>query len=280
MPLSLDRPIITLTTDFGSTDPYVGVMKGVILGINPLATLVDITHQVAPQNIIQGAFLLGKSYRYFPAHAIHLAVVDPGVGSSRRSLILETPRGRFVAPDNGVLSYVLQEEGLNLAPGQEGPVPLPPEHRAYVLTNPRYWLHPLSSTFHGRDVFAPVAARLSLRTSPQEMGEETNFLSCLPVAVPTWEGDRLRAQVVHIDRFGNLVTNVPTRLLAGERPIEVRVRGHRIQGVSSYYVQGRGLMALMGSFDTLEVALRNGNASAELGAAIGDDVEVTRGPGD
>ena len=273
--MSPSRPVITLTTDFGSIDPYVGVMKGVVLGINPEASLVDITHQIEPQNILQGAFLLGKGYHFFPPHAIHLVVVDPGVGSSRRPIILETPRGRFIGPDNGVLSYVLTDGGAQPLMGKADQVGLPAEWRAYHLTNPGYWLHPLSSTFHGRDLFAPVAGHLSLGVLPQEMGEEVDSLTCLPVDAPTWEDDRLRGRVVHIDRFGNLITDLPSSLLDEAPQLKVDVGGSRIRGLSANYAQGDGLLALIGSYDTLEVALKNSSAAAKLGAHIGDAVLVT-----
>ena len=273
--MSPSRPVITLTTDFGSIDPYVGVMKGVVLGINPEASLVDITHQIEPQNILQGAFLLGKGYHFFPPHAIHLVVVDPGVGSSRRPIILETPRGRFIGPDNGVLSYVLTDGGAQPLMGKADQVELPTEWRAYHLTNPRYWLHPLSSTFHGRDLFAPVAGHLSLGVSPQELGEEVDSLTCLPIDAATWEDDRLRGRVVHIDRFGNLITDLPSSLLDEAPQLKVDVGGSRIRGLSANYAQGDGLLALIGSYDTLEIALKNGSAAAKLGVHIGDAVLVT-----
>ena len=270
------RSIITLTTDFGSRDPYVGVMKGVILGINPEALLTDLTHEVEPQNILQAAFLLGKSCRFFPPQAIHLAVVDPGVGSERRAILLNTPRGWFLAPDNGVLSYVLMDGGAQPVPREESRVCLPANYRAYHLTRSPFWLHPVSSTFHGRDVFAPVAGRLSLGTPPLKLGEEVATLTCLPVAPPAWEGDRLEGRVVHVDRFGNLVTDVPARLLDQSQQIEVKIKGHGIQGLSSYYAQGEGLLALVGSYDTLEIAAKNSSAAAELGGRIGDAVVVSR----
>jgi len=250
-------------------------MKGVVLGINPEASLVDITHQIEPQNILQGAFLLGKGYHFFPPHTIHLVVVDPGVGTPRRPIILETPRGRFVSPDNGVLSYVLTDGGAQPLMGKADQVGLPAEWRAYHLTNPGYWLHPLSSTFHGRDLFAPVAGHLSLGVLPQEMAEEVDSLACLPVGDPTWEDDRLRGRVVHIDRFGNLITDLPSSLLDEAPQLKVDVGGSRIRGLSASYAEGDGLLALIGSYDTLEVALKNGSAAAKLGVHIGDAVLVT-----
>ena len=273
--MSSPSPLITLTTDFGTSDPYVGLVKGVVLGINPNVTLVDITHEIAPQNVLQGAFLLGNSYGFFPAHSIHLAVVDPGVGTSRRPVLLDTPQGRFIGPDNGILSYVLLANGQP-APAKVGQVALPPQCRAYHLTNPCYWLRSLSSTFHGRDLFGPVAAHLSLGVSPRELGEEISSLICLPVATPAWDDNRVLGQVVHIDRFGNLVTDLRASLFQDNERVMVQVGGKEIQGLSASYVEGGEILALIGSCNTLEVAVKNGSAAARLGSSIGDAVTVVR----
>ncbi len=272
-----ERPLITLTTDFGTTDTYVGVMKGVMLRINPNALVVDLTHQVGPQNVAQGAFLLGTSYRYFPRWTIHVAVVDPGVGTSRRPLLLTTPLGAFVAPDNGLLSYVLRDgwRGRLPEPDQRSQVALPEGFRAYVLTRPQYWLHPVSQTFHGRDIFAPVAARLSLGVAPGDMGEETDRVACLPLASPQWLGDVLEGQVVHIDRFGNLVTNIPAELVAGQQ-VMVEVKGQVISGLSPSYAQGGEILAIVGSHGYLEIAAKNASARERLGAGMGERVGVQR----
>ena len=274
--MSSSRPIITLTTDFGATDPYAGVMKGVISGINPDALLVDLTHDVEPQNVLQGAFLLGSSYRFFPPRTIHLVVVDPGVGSSRRPILLDTSQGRFIAPDNGVLSYVLKDGGAQTTLEEESHQQAPEGHRAYHLTNSSFWLHPLSPTFHGRDVFAPVAGHLSLGVPPLELGEEIPSLTCLSIASPEWHNDRLPGKVVHVDRFGNLITNISAGLLDQAHQIAVEAKGRRIGGLSAYYAQATGLLAIIGSYNTLEIAVRNGSAAAELDAHIGDAVVVLR----
>lgn len=270
--------IITLTTDFGCLDPYVGVMKGVILGINPGASLVDLSHEVEPQNVRQGAFLLGKSCRFFPPQAIHIGVIDPGVGSDRRLILLNTPQGRFLAPDNGVLSYVLLDGGAIPSPNKESQVDLPPHHRAYNLTNPKLWLETLSSTFHGRDIIAPVAGYLSLGTSDLELGSEITSLSSLDVHNPVWEGFRLEGRIVHIDRFGNLITDIPAQLLDNQWQFEIEIKDQRILGLSHYYAQTDGLLALIGSYDTLEIAMNMGNASSQLGARIGDIAVISRRP--
>ena len=273
--MSSPSPLIILTTDFGTSDPYVGLVKGVVLGINPNITLVDVTHEIAPQNVLQGAFLLGNSYGFFPAHSIHLAVVDPGVGTARRPVLLDTPQGRFIGPDNGILSYVLLANGQP-APTKVGQVALPPQCRAYHLTNPRFWLRPLSSTFHGRDIFGPVAAHLSLGVSPRELGEEISSLICLPVATPEWDDSRVLGRVVHIDRFGNLVTDLRASLFQDNERVMVQVGGREIQGLSASYAEGREILALIGSCNTLEVAVKNGSAVARLGSRIGDTVTVVR----
>src|SRR3990172_9289887 len=156
----MPAPVITLTTDFGLSDPYVASLKGVILSINPSATIVDITHAVQPQRIEQGAFLLALSWPYFPAGAIHIVVVDPGVGTERRAIALATPTGTFVGPDNGVLSAALPDEARDAAAKEGRPVPLPPGTAAHLLANEDFQRTPISATFHGRDIFAPVAAHL------------------------------------------------------------------------------------------------------------------------
>lgn len=273
---SPSRPVITLTTDFGMADPYVGVMKGVIFRINPEAKVVDLTHQVSPQDIQQGAFLLGSSYRFFPNHTVHVVVVDPEVGSTRRPLLLETPQGRFVAPDNGVLSHVLRDGGAP-SPNPQGQVSLPEGWRAFHLTNSSYWLHPLSATFHGRDVFAPSAAHLTLGVSPQELGQRVDKITCLRLSTPEWQGDRLQGRVVHIDRFGNMVTDIHRYALDQGQRLEIEVKDRRISGLRAFYADGDGLMALIGSYDTLELAVKNGSAAAELDGRIGDALLVTRG---
>ena len=273
------RPIV-FTTDFGLSDPYAGVMKGVVLGINPRATMVDLTHQIQPQNVRQAAFVLGTSYRFFPAEAIHVVVVDPGVGTGRRAVLLATPAGRFLAPDNGVLSHVLGDY-LDDPPERPGRVDVPFALAAYNLTSSRYWLHSVSQTFHGRDIFAPAAAHLSLGVRPGELGEPVSDLVWLPAPRPAYEGHRIQGEVVNVDHFGNLVSNVPSGALAGDGGIEVTIKGRRIAGLSRTYQEGEqtlegGLAALVGSHGYLEIAVRNGSAALALGADVGEPVHITR----
>jgi S-adenosylmethionine hydrolase len=261
--------IITLTTDFGLTDAYVAEMKGVILSINHEAKLVDICHTVRPQNIEEAAFVLGTAYQFFPAGTIHLVVVDPGVGTKRRAVILKTPSAYFVAPDNGVLSYVMQDYSGR----QEG---LPGELKAVSITNPRFWREPASPTFHGRDIFAPVAAHLSLGTPIMEFGKSIRSLTRLPIPQLRREADdSLVGQVRHIDSFGNLTTNIKSdRLPSGGQAVIVEIANRRISQLSRTYADGKGLLALIGSSDYLEIALRGGSAAGFLHAKIGDEVKV------
>ncbi|MDP2949243.1 MAG: SAM-dependent chlorinase/fluorinase [Chloroflexota bacterium] len=268
-------PIITLTSDFGLQDAYVGAMKGVILGINPAASIVDISHAVRPQAIEQGAFLLGTAWPYFPGQTIHVAVVDPGVGTQRRALALRTPVATFVGPDNGVLSAALPEEVREAVSGYGGPAPieLPEGYRAVSLANEAYFRQPVSTTFHGRDVFAPAAAHLSLGVPLEELGEPVEAVLVLPPFRARRQADgSLRGRVIHIDIFGNLVTDIRCEDLP-ER-VEVEIGGRRIEGVSSAYTQGEGLLAVTGSSGYLEVAVRSSSAARALAGDIGMPVQV------
>ncbi len=271
-----------MTTDFGLQDPYVGVMKGVALSVNPGVQIIDLTHQIRPQNVAQAAFVLGSSYRFFPPGAIHVVVVDPGVGTDRNALLLLTPHGRFLAPDNGVLSHVLREY-LDEPPGQSGQVDVPAVLAAYRLTNPQYWLHPVSRTFHGRDVFAPAAAHLSLGVRPDDFGEPISRLSWLPSPRPVRLGNAIHGEIINVDHFGNLVTNVPAPMLEGSSGIDLKIRGRVIQGLSHTFHGGPessndGLVALVGSHGYLEAAVRDGSAALTLSADLGDPVEVRLRP--
>ena len=252
--------IVTLLSDFGVSDAYVGVMKGVILGINPAATIVDISHEIEPHNVLQAAYVLSNAYCYFPRGTIHLVVIDPGVGSHRKAIIVRTPEAFFVAPDNGVLSYVAEEriEIVN-------------------ITNSDFWLSPVSSTFHGRDVFAPVAAYLSLSTPACDFGEIASSMVMLSEYQPWVEADgTILGRVIHIDRFGNLITNVRgSDLIGGD--LRINVKNRSIEGISSSYFEGDELLAIIGSDGHLEIAFRNGNASVLLGIECGEIVKIIPG---
>jgi hypothetical protein len=258
----MSRPIITLTTDFGQTDSYVGTMKGVILGICPEAVLVDISHDIRPQSVQQAAYVLSTAGPYFPAGTVHLVVVDPGVGTGRRPVAVQTERALYVVPDNGVLDLVLSQE---------------PARRAIHLTETRYRLARISATFHGRDIFAPAAAHLARGTDPSQMGEpipltelvSLTMLGPQPLPDGQWEGT-----ILHVDHFGNLITNVkPAK--AGSS-ISVAVRGRRIEALSNTFgdVEAGELVAYVGSSGHLEIAVRNGNAAQALGMDVGDVVRI------
>ena len=269
--------IITLTTDFGLADAYVVAMKGVILGINSEARLVDICHSIKPQNISQAAFVLSTAYKFFPPRTIHLVVVDPGVGTERRAIILRTSLADFVAPDNGVLSYVLQDSGSPHQAEQHQLIELPPELEAVAITRPEFWRWPVSATFHGRDVFAPVAARLSLGIPPADFGEVITSLTLLPQLYPYHARDNLLVgHILHIDNFGNLITNIKGDDLPGQ-VITVEVGNHIISGLSRTYEEGKELLALVGSSGYLEVSLRGGNASTFLNTEVGREVKIRLG---
>ncbi len=270
------RAIITLTTDFSWNDAYVAAMKGVILGINPEATLVDICHTIEPQNVAQAAFVLSTAYEFFPPKTIHLVVVDPGVGTKRRAIILRTPLADFVAPDNGVLSYIMPPASYERLTERGQLVKLGAGAEAIAITNPRFWRSPVSATFHGRDIFAPVAARLSLGFPPSHFGESIDSVMALPQGRPhrTEEG-LLIGRILHIDRFGNLITTIKKDdLPRGKQSVGIEIGHHVIKGLVQTYAEGEGLIALIGSSGYLEIALKNGSASAFLGARVGDEVKA------
>lgn len=271
--------IITLTTDFGTEDPYVGTMKGVMLGISPAARLVDLTHGVQPQQVLQASFLLSTAYSHFPEGTIHVVVVDPGVGTSRRALAVQAGGYYFVAPDNGLLSHVLFALGLEAEGHPQEPVPslLRPGMRAVSLTNAKFWRHPVSSTFHGRDIFAPAAGHLSRGVKLEELGTEISSILLYPLARPRVESGAVDGTVVHVDQFGNLVTDIRgTELPAGDVVIHVARRA--IAGVSFSYADaeraGHDLVAIVGSAGFLEISAPNASAASRLGIGLGEHVRV------
>ena len=277
--------VITLTTDFGPSDWYVAAMKGAALNVNPHVTIVDVSHDVPPQDIAHGAFVLGAIYRYYAPDTVHVGVVDPGVGTSRRALLLVTPNGRFLAPDNGLLTYVLADQlkGENATGRETGefmaPVttPVPERCSAYTLNRPEFWRHPVSDTFHGRDIFAPVAAHLASGVPPEELGDAVGYVVCLDIPPPKIRGETVAGRVIFVDHFGNIVSNIRPSILPNEA-VEVEVCGARIKGLSRTFSSGEGLMTLIGSHGYLEVVESNGNAAERLKAGVGSWVKV-RNPG-
>lgn len=263
--------VITLTSDFGWDDEFVGVMKGVILAVNPFAQIVDITHQIAPQDLMAAAYRIQAAYRFFPKDTVHVVVVDPGVGSSRAIVALRVQDHTFVAPDNGVLSLVIEGH---------------PVDRLVNVTNDRFFLKPLSDTFHGRDIMAPVAAHLSRGTDLGRLGPALSVenLTGLPMmrAGINAEGV-LEGSVILSDHFGNLITNIDTaafdtlKARCKDCEIDVMIAQHRIRGLSRSYadVPPHQPLAIMGSKGLMEIAVNCGRADSYFKAAKGDTVYLS-----
>lgn len=254
--------IITLTSDFGQADGYVGTMKGVILGIAPAVRLVDLSHEVAPQDIRQAAHILRQAAPYFPDGAIHLAVVDPGVGSDRRPLLVVTPQAMFVGPDNGLFTFALEQPGA----------------QAYALDRPAFWLPRVSRTFHGRDIFAPAAAHLALGAAPADLGTPIGDAVRQASVGPRRLGnDEIVGSVIHVDRFGNLISDVPAAWL-GDEAWACEVAGRETVPLASTYaeVPPGALLALVSSGNTIEIAVRDGNAARTLNIGAGATLTLRR----
>lgn len=257
--------IITITTDFGVGSPYVAQMKGVILSISPEVTLVDITHAIPPQDVRQGALALAEATRWFPSETIHLAVVDPGVGTARQIVYVRMGQHDFVAPDNGLLSR------LALAT---------PPSTIIGVTEPGFWLPAVSATFHGRDIMAPVAARLSLGLDPTRLGPVLGDLVKLPWTEARVADKKIEGTVQSIDSFGNLITNIPGDALAGvprgEEHVAIACDDHETRGIFNTYADQpeMTLIALVGSSGNLELAIVGESAAAMLGVVVGTPVTV------
>jgi len=263
--------VVTLLTDFGTGEPYVGIMKGVMLSVAPWLRFVDISHEVAPQNIREGAFILATSWRYFPPGTVHLAVVDPGVGTERRPILIVGPDAFFIGPDNGLFGWVFGQPWEDYPAA--GPRPLPEGWQAFVLNQPRFWRPDISRTFHGRDIFAPAAAHLAAGVRPEELGKPVGEVVALAWPRPEPAGrSAIRGEVVYVDRFGNLVTNIPAKLVSPAARVEIS--GRTIRGLSRTYAEAAGLAALVNSFGLLEVAVPGGSAARTLGAGPGTPVVV------
>jgi S-adenosylmethionine hydrolase len=257
--------MITLTSDFGLKDPYVAEMKGVILAINPKATLVDITHEVEKFNVRMAAFMLASAAPYFPQAAIHLAVVDPGVGTQRRAILIQTKKSVFVGPDNGILILAAQNQGI--------------EH-VYQLTNHTFLLAKISSTFHGRDIFAPAAAHLDKGIEPREFGPEIKD-PAKPEFVSVKRANRsLIGEVMHIDGFGNIITNINETDFVQNHAEKINVDLPDISlkltlGKTYAETKPKEPIALIGSHGFVEIALNQGNAAEKFHAKAGDKIVVT-----
>jgi S-adenosylmethionine hydrolase len=242
------RSVITLLTDFGTADYFVGAVKGAILSVNPNVPIVDITHEIPAQDIEAGAFMLLAAYKTFPAGTIHVAVVDPGVGSTRRPIIVTANDQFFVGPDNGIFSYISA-------------------HRTFHVTAEQYFRPDPSSTFHGRDIFAPVAAALSTGVAVEEFGPEIND----EIRLPSLETP---LRIIHIDRFGNCVTNITREVFEGK---SLSINGKTISAVREFYGEASpaDLFAIWGSAGFLEISINGGSAAQILDAKRGDTVSFT-----
>ena len=254
--------VVTLLTDFGLQDEYVGVMKGAILSIQPSAVIVDLCHQIPPGDVERAAWALEWSWRYFPAGTVHVAVVDPGVGSSRKILCLSHRKHLFLVPDNGLLSYVLAgSRRLD----------------AVWVKDSRFFLKPVSQTFHGRDIFAPVAAHLCNGLDPAKLGPRVRTVHLLPASRPVRRKEGYAGRIIQFDRFGNAVTNLPWMAGAPGR-WSLRVDGRRLAEIRSSYsaVPEGAPLVVVGSRGLLEIAVNRGSAEKDLGLNIGDRVEVVQ----
>jgi hypothetical protein len=263
----LEKPIITLTTDFGLKDPFVGLIKGVILGINPNAKIIDITHNIQRHNIYEAMQVLNMSYKYFPSTTIHMVVVDPGVGSNRRPLLVATDDYYFIGPDNGVFSPIYEDSKSGIL-------------RVIHITASHYFLPMSGSTFHGRDIFAPVAAWLSTGRNCEKFGEEISDYFSIFVPRPELHDDSISGEVVSIDNFGNVITNITMEHLSGIGGIEgvVVKSGDMAVPVVNYYAEGKEnqLYALVNSFGHLELFVNKDNAAEKFGINTGHTVSVLR----
>ena len=258
---------IVMMTDFGLNDTYVGQMKGVILSRVPSVQIIDLTHSISPQNIVQGAFFLGKSVPFFPEQSIILSVVDPGVGSSRRAIAVETDTQTFLAPDNGLLTAIFQTRKIT---------------RCVAITEQQYMLPLQSSTFHGRDVFSPVAAHLATGGSVQELGNAIELKECMTIQMPECNscdnGESWDGSVIYTDHFGNLITSLDSTLIDTGKQWMVRAGAcSNIPLVTTYSnVPDQQLLAYTGSSGMIEIAIRNGSAAERLGLKEGYPVKLSR----
>lgn len=255
--------IITLTTDFGLQDHYVSVMKAVILGINPVVRLVDVSHQIPPQDIMAGAWVVRNASMQFPPGTVHLVVVDPGVGTRRDPVAIRIKDQIFVGPDNGIFSLIADEF----------------EYKAWRLTNQEFWVKNPSNTFHGRDIFSPVAAHIAMGVPLEELGIPANDLVTYRWAVPISDRDGIQGWIIHIDRFGNLISNIPASMIresVGSSRFRIYVGNTILDEIVDTFgdVPDGEPVAYIGSSGTLEIAINKGNAKEMLGVQKGAQISI------
>lgn len=263
----MQQRIVTLLSDFGLKDPYVSEMKAVILSVYPQATIIDITHQIDRFNVRMGAFHLACAVPYFPNGTVHMAIVDPGVGTRRRPIVVETTRNLFVGPDNGLLILAASKEGIR---------------HVYVIGNQRFMLPKVSNTFHGRDIFAPATAHLARGRAPAEFGEEIQNYEVPDFAEPRFEKGVISGEILHVDRFGNIITNIPSEFLA-KLPAHKNTRLSAAIGNETAVLNFRStysnaaigeFLALVGSHDLLEVSVNQGNAAKLFRVRSGEPISI------
>jgi S-adenosylmethionine hydrolase len=255
--------ILTLTTDFGKNGSYVGAVKGVLLMINPRIKIIDITHEISCFNILEGALVLNSSYLFFPKGTIHLAVVDPGVGGKRKGILIQTDNHYFIGPDNGLFSFIFEKEKIR---------------GIFDLTNSKYFLNKPSTTFQARDVFAPVSAYLSLGVDPKEFGTMTKECYKFKLPQPVYKNDHITGEIIYIDRFGNLVSNINSNLVKEEKMVQLKIGNKKLGHLRNYYAEVKEgeIIALVGSNNLLEIAVNQGNAQKILKAKIGDKITIEK----
>ena len=263
---SPDLPVITLLTDFGTADYFVGAVKGAILSVNPRAVIADITHEIPPQDSEAAAFTLLAAYQTFPPGTIHVVVVDPGVGSTRRPIIVSAGKQFFVGPDNGIFTYIYDRH---------------PSHRAVHVTEEKYFRQPTSTTFHGRDIFAPVAAALSTGITPEKFGRLIKDAVRLetPLMPVVQKNGRVEGRIIHIDRFGNCITNLTPDVLGHDGVLVIKEK--QISNFREFYGEAGSaneVFAILGSAGFLEISLNGGSAALTLGVKRGEAVILAKAP--
>ena len=255
-----EKTIITLTTDFGQDDPFVGIMKGVIYGINQNVHIVDISHNIPSYDIWKGGFILKMIHDYFPNWSIHLAIIDPGVGSERRPILAVTDSQYFIAPDNGILSFIYDEH---------------PETKVIELNQPHFFLKPRGNTFHARDIFAPVAGYLALRKDSSLFGDEISDYIKFDIPKPVLSNKKIEGEILYVDKFGNLISNIPEEMLLKyidtNRKITIKIGNLTIKGISKFYAEKKkkDFLAVVDSMGLIEIAQNQGNASKSLNLGRG-----------
>jgi hypothetical protein len=263
----MSNPIITLTTDFGLKDPYIAEMKAVTLSISPTATIVDITHEIEKFNIRMGAYILASASQYFPKGTIHVAVVDPGVGTKRRPILIQTKHDFYIGPDNGVLVLAAENKGI--------------EHISEI-SNRKLMLPKISNTLHGRDIFAPAAAHLADGTSPSEFGQEIHNIVTPEFAKIIRRKNMLVGEVLHTDSFGNIITNLGEKeldLIGAKSMVDIRLKNVRLKlKLCKAYAEAKPQkpLAIIGSHNFLEISINQGNAAQNFKAKIGDKITLYR----